>query len=130
MSRGHDKHQERLDAINRLGRNLARRARSCCELCEASASLSPLEVPPLPEEPELERTVLLCERCHDGAKRGRIEADDWRFLETAMWNETAAAQVIAVRLLQKLADDEVHWARAALDGLYLEPEVQEWVAEG
>ena len=130
MAKGHDKHQARLDAINRLGRNLARRASSRCELCETSASLSPLEVPPLPEEPELERTVLLCERCHTGATRGRIEADDWRFLEQAMWNETAAAQVIAVRLLQQLAKKDVHWARAALDGLYLDPEVEEWVAAG
>jgi hypothetical protein len=31
-----------------------------------------------------------------------------------------------VRLLRRLAAERVGWATAALEGLYLEPEVEEW----
>ncbi len=118
----------RREALSALGRNLARRARSNCELCEASGvRLDPLEVPPLPEEPELEHTVLICERCTAALDGGSMAAEEWRVLETVMWSEVPAVQVCAVRLLRALAE-ETPWAREALEGLYRDPEVEAWLA--
>jgi protein PhnA len=128
MSRGLNKHKAHQEAINRLGRPLARRARSCCELCGASGtSLKPFEVPPAPPEPELETTLLLCHDCHAGADGGPLDPKRWRFLENAIWAELPAAQVTAVRLVRRLADQSVPWASQALDGLYLPEEIQDWV---
>lgn len=129
-----DRHQARVDALNQLGRGLARRAHSKCELCGAGSddgygALRPFEVPPTLEEgPELDRCALLCERCAGVVGGGRPgDGSTLRFLESAMWSELPAAQVCAVRLLRRLRDDGVAWAEAALDGLYLDPEVEAWV---
>ncbi len=128
MSRGYNKHQDRLAAIAELGRALARRARSRCELCEESGvRLDPCEVTPLPEEPEHDRAVMLCERCARGVDGGPLDALEWRFLESAAWSTVPAVQVTAVRALRRAADDGVHWAISAVDALYLDPEIEAWV---
>lgn len=129
MARGRDEHQARVAAVKGLGRVLARRARSSCELCEdKGVSLDPTEVPPAPEEPEVERTILVCGRCQSAMGGGDMGARDWRFLESVMWSELAPVQVAAVRLLRRLAEaPDAHWARDALDQVYLSDEVREWV---
>jgi protein PhnA len=106
---------------------LSRRARSRCELCEDSGvRLIPTEVAPIPEEPELETTVLLCEPCAQGADDGPLDVVRWRFLEGVVWSELAPAQVLAVRLLRRLQAD-APWASPVLDGLYLDPEIEAWI---
>lgn len=124
MARGRDRHRARLDALAALGRPLARRARSACELCEtAGESLEPWELPPAPDEPVLERTLLLCRRCHGGASNpDAIEADDWRFLENAVWGELPVARVLALRLLRALGQSDVIWARESAESAYLDEE--------
>ena len=130
MARGRERHQERERARHALGRDLSRRARSTCELCEsAGEQLHPWEVPPLPEAPDPDRAVLICPRCTAGCEGGRVEANAWRFLESTMWSEVPAVQVVAVRLLKRLSSDGATWARDALDGLYLEEDVQAWADE-
>lgn len=130
MAKGYDKHRERLEAIQALGRPLARRAASACELCAAAGvPLQTLEVPPLPQEPEFERCVMLCARCAAGVQGGPLDATSWRFLETAMWAEIPAVQVLAVRSLRRLAP-QASWAQDALDMLYLDDEVRAWADEG
>jgi protein PhnA len=133
---GYDKHQERRQAVLALGRALARRARSACELCEASSvRLDPVEVTPLAQEPELERTVMLCERCAAAAAagsggKGRLEAAAWRFLESAAWNPLAPVQVVAVRVARRLAAADVAWARELVEALYLDEEIRAWIDAG
>lgn len=128
MAKGLQKHQERQEALGRLGRGLARRARSRCELCEASGvRLDPLEVPPLGEEPELERTIMCCQRCAQGVEGGSADAGQWRFLEGVVWSEVPAVQVCAVRMLRRFSGEGASWAQDVLDGLYLEAEIQAWV---
>lgn len=127
MSRGLNKHMAHQEALNRLGRPLARRARSCCELCGASGtSLKPFEVPPSSEEPELDSTLLLCQPCHQGASGGELDPKAWRFLENAIWAELPASQVTAVRLARRLAQQSTPWATEALENLYLSDEVRGW----
>lgn len=130
MAKGLEKHQARKDALSLLGKDLARRAGSKCELCEAAGvRLDPWEPPPVPDEPSLDRVLLLCERCTrlaDGGKLG--DPSELRFLETTVWSELTPLQVTSVRLLQRLAAENVAWAAETLDGAYLSDETQEWLS--
>jgi len=128
MGRGYDKNQERKEMLSSLGRGLARRAKSCCELCgEKGVSLAAYEVPPVEAEPDIDRTVLLCPQCHEGAGDKKLAGEQWRFLENAVWSEFAPSQVVAVRMLRCLAEGNQPWAAAVADTLYLELEVEAWV---
>ena len=131
MAKGYNKHQERIDEVKGFGRQLARRAKSRCELCDASqVRLDPVEITPVPEEPDPERCAMLCERCAAASKGERLgDAAQWRFLESSVWTECVPAQVVAVRLLQKLATGDGGWAADTLEGLYLDPAVEAWVEE-
>ena len=124
MARGRDRHQAHKAAVAALGRNLSRRAKSCCELCGESGSLKVVEVAGGPEDPAEDWALMLCERCQD---LDRQDPASLRFLEGTMWSETVPAQVLAVRSLRKLAADEVVWATDALDGLWLDEAIQERV---
>ena len=131
MARGLEQHQARAEAVSLLGKDLARRARSRCELCDGhEGALRPFEVPPVPEDPSLEHALLLCERCTAGALGEPVEAAQCHFLETAVWSELVPAQVTAVRLLRRLAGEGAGWAAQTLETVYLPPEVEAWAAQG
>ncbi len=111
MARGLDKHRARLDAIQFLGKGLARRAKRKCELCEHGDDLRPYDTAPN-DEPSLEALALLCERCRDVADGRKDDARTLRFLEGAVWNETPIVATLARRMLSEL---DVDWARDTLD---------------
>lgn len=130
MARGYDKHQERLSALNALGRALARRSGSRCELCGTSGeTLTFHEVDPVPDDPDLDHTLFLCSTCRAGLlDQGRVDPNHWHCLREAIWSETRAAQVVAVRKLRRIASDPLAtWAEEALESLYLDPEVEAWI---
>jgi len=129
MAKGYNKNKARLDEVRSFGRQLARRSKSRCELCEANqVRLDPVEVLPLPEEPDPEKCAMLCERCAEASRGAKLgDKAQWRFLEGTVWTECAPAQVIAVRVLRKLASDGGTWATDTLDALYLDPEIEAWV---
>ena len=130
MARGLKEHQARQDAIAGLGRPLARRARSRCELCESGGvPLRVVEVEPLPEEPEVDAAVLICHRCREGMQGGPADPGEWRFLEAVAWSETPPVQVAAVRMLRRFSREGQSWASDVLDGLYLAPEIDAWLGE-
>ncbi len=116
-------------AFQALGKDLARRARSRCELCEQARSLQVLPVPP-PDEADLDAAILACEPCREWAGGGRIvEPSELRFLETAAWSEIAPVQIVAVRLLRRLVEEgDAPWAADVLDGLWLPEEVEERIS--
>ena len=125
MAKGHDKYRAHQAALAALGRGLARRCRSCCELCGEGGSLRVYEIPGGPAEPEEDWAVMLCGRCgevHTGARRH--DAEGLRFLETAIWSEVQPAQIAAVRITRGLAEAGVEWARDCLDGLYLDEAIE------
>lgn len=131
MARGKEEYAARMNVLSGFGKDLARRAKSRCELCSAAGEkLSVYEVPPERPVPEFERCVLLCSRCEEAFRDPRKfeGGDQWRCLGEAAWSALAPVQVLAVRLLQRLGTSE-DWAREALDGLYLDEEVEEWVTE-
>lgn len=121
MAKGRDKHQAWQQAVAALGKNLSRRARSKCELCESSARLKVVEVDGNPhEEPDEDWAVLVCSACE--ALMGGDQQGPVRFLESSMWSEVPPVQIAAVRALRSVDEP---WAEAALEGLYLDPALEE-----
>ena len=133
MAKGLQKHQERLDALNLLGKDLARRASSKCELCEtAGVSLKTHEVAPVPAEPDIDHCLMICETCHDQLnflenKPKLIQADHWRCLGKTIWSSLPVAQVVALRVLRQL-DADYPWVAEILEHAYLAPEVENWAS--
>ncbi len=132
MAKGRDKHQARVGALSLLGKDLARRARSHCELCGASGvSLTILEVPPVPEEPDPERAIMVCDTCREQVENPkRMDPNHWHCLNTSVWSEVPAVQVMAVTLLRRLTSDTGSgeaWADELAETLYLSPEVEAWL---
>ncbi len=127
MAKGLLKHQERLSSLNLLGKDLARRARSKCELCEASGvPLKIYEIEPVPSEPELEHCIMTCDTCREQLDNPkRMQPDHWRCLTKSIWSEVPAVQVLSLRHLRQLADQH-QWAADTLEIAYLSPEVEDW----
>ncbi|MCB9668610.1 MAG: hypothetical protein H6736_03445 [Alphaproteobacteria bacterium] len=118
---GKSRHDEKKAALAALGRPLSRRARSRCELCEANQGLQPVLLR-ASEEPELENVLLLCGRCADVVRGGRIDApDDLRFLEQVVWSEVPVQQAVAVRMLARV---DAPWADVTRENLWVDEAVQ------
>lgn len=132
MAKGHAEHQARLAELNSFGKDLARRAKSKCELCEvAGEKLSIVELPPEPRDPDYDRCVLLCDRCAEAVSNpSRFEAGDhWRCLAQTVWSEVPAVQALALRLLRRQEQTQV-WARETLESVFDDEEVETLAAEG
>lgn len=127
MGKGFDQNQERIAALQALGKDLARRAKSKCELTGAAGvPLKPYEIPPVPKEPDIERTLLLSEPCHEALQRPNLLAGRrWQCLAEMIWSESPAVQVLSWRILEHLAKKE-DWAREALENAALDPETEAW----
>ena len=114
MAKGKEKHQRRLDAINLLGKDLARRAGRSCELCDEREGCRPYDLEP-DKAPELEHLILLCGSCRELMDRpGQKPADHMRFLANHCWSDRVPVQAAVQRLLEPLQTD---WATEALDNL-------------
>jgi len=132
MARGMEKHQERMAILSSFGKDLARRAKSKCEVCEAAGvKLVTYEVEPVPSEPDFERCIMVCETCHEQISEPRKfkAGEHWRCLAATVWTEVPAVQVVIVRLLKRQTATQA-WARETIDGLFLDPEIEEWVTKG
>lgn len=127
MGKGYDTHQARVTALQLLGKDLARRAKSKCELTGvAGVPLRAYEVPPVAAEPDSERTLLLSEACHEVLDRPeKLAGRTWQSLAEVVWSEMPAVQVVAWRMLNRLAKRE-DWAREVIDEVFLDPEVEAW----
>jgi len=129
VSRAREAHEAHQQAVSALGRTLARRAGSRCELCAATGRLSVVEVPPTYDDPDDSRAVLSCPRCAELLQRGVARApgdgdDSLRFLGEAIWSPTLPAQLAAVRLCRQVAARGVPWAVDALEPLWLDEDVE------
>ena len=130
MSKGRQKHQERLDEVRSFGRMLARRSKSKCELSGASGvALHIYEIPPAPAEPDPARCLMLSEDVIDQLnKPSRIVPDQWRGLGELIWSEIPAVQIMACRILTHIAKEE-NWAQDILDEAYLDEALVEQANE-
>jgi protein PhnA len=127
MSRGYQANQDRLFALQGLGKDLARRAKSRCEITgTGGVPLQPWEVPPVLGYPDLDRTVLVCAQVAAALDRPEtLGGPRWHCLAECLWSEVPAVQVVAWRMLASLAETE-HWAREALEQADLAPETLAW----
>jgi protein PhnA len=127
MGKGFETHQARMMALQAIGKDLARRAKSKCELTGVSGvPLRPYEVPPVGVDPELDRTLLVSEACIEVLENPkRLKGREWQCLAEVVWSEMPAVQVVAWRMLNELAKRE-DWAREAMDGVFLDEEVEAW----
>ena len=113
MAKGYDRHQERLESISWLGKDLARRASRRCEWCEAGNDLRPYDSAPN-SEPTMDTLALLCERCRAVADGRKDDPRTLRFLDGAVWHEVAAVSKTAKVVLRTL---DTEWARGTLEVL-------------
>ena len=127
MGKGYELHQARVLALQGLGKDLARRAKSKCELTGAAGvPLRPYEVPPVGEEPDIDRTLLVSETCLDVLEHpARLKGREWQILAETVWSEQPATQVVAWRMLSHLAKAE-DWAREVIEEVFLDDEVEDW----
>lgn len=114
-------------ALQRLGKDLARRAKSKCELTgEAGVRLTRYEVPPVSAEPDLDRIILISDACHEVLENpSRLKGRAWQGLTEMVWSELPVVQVVAWRMLKQLSKNE-DWAREALEEVFLDEDIEAW----
>ena len=104
---------------------LLERSNAACELCASTSNLSIFEVPPT-AEPNSDKAILVCDSCLPQiTKDTEMDSHHWRCLNDSMWSQVAAVQVIAYRMLTRLAKNQ-GWAQDLLDMMYIEDETQTW----
>jgi len=114
-------------AVGWLGKDLTRRSKGRCELCGSRESVRPYELPPFPDEPSMDRTLMACARCRGWLEGEPIVSIEARFLEEAVWSTEPAVRLAAARLLvlADFADDP--WVRDALEAVGFDLETSELV---
>lgn len=128
MSTGFKGKFHRQNILSRFAKDLVRRSRSHCELCEKKGiKLQAYELHPLPEVPILDDCVFICEGCHKQIEVPKnMIPSYWRCLNNSVWSDVPAVQVLSVRMLRRLEKREEHWAEELLEHAYLDPELEEW----
>ncbi len=131
MATGFQGKFHRQHMLSRFAKDLVRRSRSHCELCEKhGVKLEVYELPPLDEDPYVDGCIFIC----DGCRRQIVEPKKmipsyWRCLNNALYSEVPAVQVMSFRLLKRLANHNERWAEELLEIAYLEPHIEAWADE-
>ena len=113
MARGKQQHQDYLDALSALGKDLARRARSRCELSGEPGSLHVVDLEGPDRAPSLDHIVLVSRTVRDHLEGRQLESrGPLRYLEEAAWHSEPAVRRAACRVLEQI---EEPWAKEALD---------------
>jgi len=130
MARGYDSDRERKHALSLFGKDLARRAKSRCELTRVSGvPLVTYEIPPVPTEPDFNRCLLVSEAVLGQlAKPRTLLGGEWHHLKEVIWSDIPAVQAMALRILRHLTRSDP-WAQNLIDETYLDPEVEELADE-
>lgn len=130
MSKGAEKHQGRISELNEFGKDLARRSKSHCELCDNhGVKLFIHEVPPVEKQPKFEHCIFICESCQSQIDKPKtMDVNYWHCLHTSIWSEVPAVQIMAVLIAKTLAQ-KADYAAELLDQVYLSEEQQEWLAD-
>ena len=112
VAKGQAKHQTYVDALNLLGKDLARRAKSKCELSGESGRLEIYDLEGPDKEPAMEHVVLVSEEVA-GYLGGRpVTGGAVRYLENIVWSTEPAIRRAAVLILERIDES---WALEAID---------------
>ncbi len=130
MSTGFQGKFHRQNMLSRFAKDLVRRSRSKCELCDKSGvKLEVHELPPLEEDPYVDGCIFICESClKQITKPKKMVPSYWRCLNNSLWSEVPAVQVMSARMLRRLANAGHPWAEELLENAYLENDLEEWAA--
>lgn len=116
MSKGYHANQDHLAEINRLGKDLAKRAGFRCEWCESKEELRPWDHAP-DQEPALETLALLCGRCRQLAEGAAADPNELHTLRNALWSDIpAVAEGVALVLIRSRQP----WVREAIEESLIE----------
>ncbi len=128
MSTGFKGKFHRQNMLSRFAKDLVRRSRSHCELCEKNGvKLDTYELLPLEEEPYVDGCLFICDECRKQiTSPKKMIPSHWRCLNNSLWSEVPAVQVMAFRMLRRLAKVGQHWATELLEHAYLDPNLEEW----
>ncbi|WP_303903001.1 PhnA domain-containing protein [Thiohalomonas denitrificans] len=103
---------------------LQERSESKCELCGSTDALGHYDVPP-DSDGSADQSVLVCNACREQIEDPtKVEVNHWRCLNESMWSQVPAVQVMAWRMLTRLAAEG--WPQELLDMLYLDDETLAW----
>ena len=103
---------------------LLQRSNSMCELCTSESNLTVYQIPPVGNA-NADQCILACNICRDQIENPEsIEVNHWRCLNDSMWSQVPAVQVMAWRMLTRLAAEG--WPQDLLDMLYLDDELLTW----
>lgn len=123
MARKRTKKQR--SSVGQLGKDLTRRSRGKCELCDSKGG-GPFELWPFPDEPSMDRTLMACERCKGWLEQGEVSPAEAYFLSAAVWHEEPAVKLAAARLLLRCDDPDSPWMRDALEAVDIDPATGEF----
>lgn len=111
MAKGYNVNQEHLAEINRLGKDLAKRAGFRCEWCEGKDDLRPWDHAP-DREPVPATLALLCGRCRELAGGAAADPNELHNLRNALWSDIPAiAEGVALVLIRSRQP----WVREAIE---------------
>ncbi len=112
-----------------LEQTLQTRSGAKCELCGSEQDLAVYAVPFSPSD-DAEGHVLLCNNCQSQIEGSQeMDVHHWHCLNDSMWSQVPVVQVMAWRLLNRLAAEE-GWAQDLLDMLYLDDDTLAWAQAG
>lgn len=128
MARGLDADRERKGKVSWFGKDLARRAKSKCELSEVTGEkLEIFEIPPVKEEPNFDRCILITSGCKKLLENlDKATENDVRFFNNSVWSETPIIKAVSIAALRKM-EKKHPWASDILETVYIEEELEELI---
>ena len=104
------------------------RSGSVCELCGASDDLSAFEV--VPSDNSSDQYICACAACQNDMALDALTANRWHCLNDSMWSQVPAVQVVAYRLLSRLASQGEVWSQDQIEVMYLDEKTLAWATSG
>lgn len=115
MAAGREKQIAYREKLTRLGKDLARRAKSKCELSGERGSLVTVDLDEASQEPDLATVVLVAPQVAEHIA-GRNLDEPLHYLNDAVWSPETAVRLAAETILLQI---DASWARDALDNVRL-----------
>ncbi|GFO60393.1 hypothetical protein GMST_27180 [Geomonas silvestris] len=121
MAKGQWMHQEHLEAVQRFGKSIGKRAGFHCEWCAGNDGLKLWEYRP-DDEPAEENLALLCDACRALADSREADTHRLRAIRNALWSDVPAVAEGAALVLARCKEP---WAREAIEESFIDEKLKE-----